>query len=86
MDTVEFLGFAAGLITGITFIPQIFKTMKSKSVGDISVSSFALVVTSNVLWLVYGIIRMLPSVIVTNSVVLITALVMIFFKFYYSKK
>lgn len=86
MAPVEILGFLGGIITGITFLPQIYKTYKSKSVNDISISMFSLAATGNVLWLAYGIIQKSPSIIVTNVVVLISALLMIYFKLRYGKK
>ena len=73
----EILGLVAGTLSCITFVPQIFKTWKSKSVKDISVTSFMIVVTSTLIWLVYGIWKELPSVILTNVVVCISAVIML---------
>jgi len=82
---LEILGLIAGTLSCITFVPQIFKTWKTKSVKDISILSFTIVSVSTILWLVYGILKELPSVIMTNIVVLLTALIMIFMKFKYDR-
>ena len=82
----EILGLIAGTLSCITFVPQIFKTWKSKSVKDISVTSFMIVVTSTLIWLVYGIWKELPSVILTNVVVCISAVIMLLLKWKYSEK
>lgn len=82
----EVLGLVAGTLSCITFVPQIFKTWKSKSVKDISVMSFMIVVVSTLIWLSYGIIKQLPSVILTNVVVCISAMVMLLLKWKYGKK
>ena len=82
----EILGLIAGTLSCITFVPQIFKTWKSKSVKDISVTSFMIVVTSTFIWLVYGIWKELPSVILTNVVVCISAVIMLLLKWKYSEK
>ncbi len=79
----EILGLVAGTLSCITFVPQIFKTWQTKSVKDISVMSFLIVVVSTLIWLVYGIIKELPSVILTNVVVCISAIVMLLLKWKY---
>lgn len=82
----EILGLIAGTLSCITFVPQIFKTWQSKSVKDISVMSFTIVVVSTIIWLAYGIIKNLPSVILTNVIVCISAIIMLVLKWRYSKK
>ncbi len=82
----EILGLVAGTLSCITFVPQIFKTWQSKSVKDISVMSFTIVVVSTIIWLAYGIIKNLPSVILTNVIVCISAIIMLVLKWRYSKK
>ena len=49
----EIIGLLGGTLSCITFVPQIFKTWKSKSVKDISVSSFLIVVSSTIVWIFY---------------------------------
>lgn len=82
----EFLGLLAGTLSCITFVPQIFKTWKSKSVKDISVMSFMIVVISTLIWLSYGMIKQLPSVILTNIVVCLSAIVMLLLKWKYADR
>jgi MtN3 and saliva related transmembrane protein len=82
----EILGLVAGTLSCITFVPQIFKTWKSKSVKDISVMSFMIVVISTLIWLAYGIIKELPSVILTNVVVCLSAMIMLLLKWKYAEK
>ena len=82
----EILGLVAGTLSCITFVPQIFKTWQSKSVKDISVMSFTIVVVSTIIWLAYGIIKNLPSVILTNVIVCMSAIIMLVLKWRYSKK
>lgn len=81
----EILGLVAGTLSCITFVPQIFKTWRSKSVKDISVTSFTIVVVSTLIWLVYGFLKNLPSVILTNIIVCLSALIMLALKWKYSK-
>ena len=82
----EILGLIAGTLSCITFVPQIFKTWRSKSVKDISVTSFTIVVVSTLIWLIYGFMKNLPSVILTNIIVCISAIIMLVLKWKYSEK
>ena len=82
----EILGLNAGTLSCITFVPQIFKTWKSKSVKDISVSSFLIVVSSTIVWIFYGILINSISVLLTNIVVFFTAIIMLWMKWKFSEK
>lgn len=82
----EIIGLIGGTLSCITFVPQIFKTWKSKSVKDISVSTFLIVVTSTIVWIGYGILKDSISVILTNIVVFFTAVIMLWMKWKFSEK
>ena len=77
---------AAGSISAITFLPQVIKTWKSRSAGDISLLTFTFATTSVVMWLIYGIILRDIPIIYTNSLVLICSVIMLYFKFRFRKK
>ena len=82
----EILGLIAGTLSCITFVPQIFKTWKSKSVKDISVSSFLIVVCSTIVWIGYGILKDSISVLLTNIIVFFTAVIMLWMKWKFTEK
>jgi MtN3 and saliva related transmembrane protein len=82
----EIIGLLGGTLSCITFVPQIFKTWKSKSVKDISVSSFLIVVASTIVWVVYGLLINSISVISTNIVVFFTAIIMLWMKWKFTEK
>ena len=42
MTGVDILGYSAGAITSLTFLPQVIKTWKEKSAKDISLLMFLL--------------------------------------------
>jgi len=83
MTAIELLGYAAGTISSLVFLPQVIKTWKSKSAKDISLLMFTLATLSVVMWLVYGILIKNGAVIYTNSVVLLLSLIMMYFKIRY---
>ncbi len=81
MDFIQVLGYGAGTISALVFLPQVIKTWKTKSAGDISIVMFWLATTSVVLWLIYGILIKNGAVIYTNAVILVLSSVMLYFKF-----
>ena len=86
MTSIQLLGMAAGSISAITFLPQVIKTWKTKSAGDISLLMFAFATISVLMWLAYGIILGDIPIIYTNSLVLICSVIMLYFKFRFRKK
>jgi MtN3 and saliva related transmembrane protein len=80
MAFVDILGYTAGAITSLTFLPQVIKTWKEKSAKDIALNMFLIAATNEVLWIVYGVLLHNWVIIATNSVVLAMSLVMIYFK------
>lgn len=71
MDTVNWIGTLAGMLTTIAFIPQVSKTWKTKSAGDISLLMFLLFSSGVLLWLIYGILLRAYPVIMANGITLI---------------
>lgn len=86
MQFVDILGYTAGAITSLTFLPQVIKTWKEKSAKDISLGMFLIAATNEVMWIVYGVLLKNWVIISTNAVVLCMSLIMIFFKLKYSEK
>jgi MtN3 and saliva related transmembrane protein len=73
----EVVGLVAGALSCTTFLPQVIKTWKSKSVKDVSLTMFLIASAGTMLWLVYGILIHSISIIGTNIVVLIFSLMML---------
>ena len=83
MSFVDILGYSAGVVTTLIFLPQVIKTWKEKSAKDISLAMFVIAAVNDVMWIVYGILKDDLVILLTNSVVLIMALTMIYFKLRY---
>ena len=86
MPFVDILGYSAGFITTLTFLPQVIKTWKSKSAKDISLMMFWIAAINEVMWIVYGALLTPINwvIILTNTVVLTMSLIMIFLKYKYN--
>jgi MtN3 and saliva related transmembrane protein len=52
----ELLGFIAAALGAISFLPQVIKIWRFRSVKDISTSMYIIYALSIILWLIYGII------------------------------
>lgn len=73
MNWITLLGISAGVLTTISFLPQVIKTWKTKHTKDISLSMYSIFVVGVLLWLVYGIVRQDIPIILANSVTVLLA-------------
>ena len=79
------LGFAAGTLTTISFVPQVYRIVKTRSAHDISWLMFGIFSVGVCLWLWYGIrVGALP-LIVANVVTLCLAAAILFLKWRYGR-
>ncbi|MEI2737724.1 MAG: SemiSWEET transporter [Chitinophagaceae bacterium] len=83
MSGVDILGYAAGAITSLTFLPQVIKTWREKSAKDISLLMFLIAAINEVMWIAYGALLNNWVIILTNAIVLAMSLTMIYLKFRY---
>lgn len=86
MGIYEIVGFVAAFLTTSSFVPQVYKTWKTKEVADLSLVMYLAMFTGVSLWLVYGIHMNSPSMIVANSVTMLLVMIVIVFKIRYRKK
>ncbi len=70
MDIINWIGTLAGMLTTIAFIPQVAKTWKTRSAGDISLWMFLLFSSGVLLWLIYGVLLHALPIIVANGITL----------------
>ncbi|AGW13006.1 SemiSWEET transporter [Megalodesulfovibrio gigas] len=64
---VETVGAVAGFLTTVAFLPQAVQTWRSKSVRDISLTSYICLVCGVGLWLVYGLLIHSWPIIIANG-------------------
>lgn len=65
--TITHLGYGAGVITVISFVPQVVRAWRTKQTRDLSLGSFALLITAGSLWVIYGASSRDWPVVATNS-------------------
>lgn len=86
MSWIEVVGHIGAFLSSITFIPQVYKVWKTKSVNDLSLNMMLIVFTSTIVWLVYAFALMLWPVILANGIICFLSALLIYFKLAYTKK
>lgn len=74
MEIANWIGTVAGIFTTIAFIPQVAKTWKTRSAGDISLLMFLLFSSGVLLWFIYGLLLNAIPVVVANGITLALSL------------
>ncbi len=69
----ESIGYAAAFLTTVSFLPQVIKVWRTRTVRDISLATYSMFTVGAALWLAYGLaIHSLP-VILANAVTVVLA-------------
>ena len=77
----QLTGAAAACLTMLAFVPQIVKALKTKSVKDVSVMTLLQLAVGVSLWIVYGIYRRDPILIMANVITLASVLILVYLYF-----
>ena len=73
MDFYEILGMIAAVLTTASFLPQVYKTWKTKDTQGLSLTMYICFFTGIVLWFIYGIhIDSLPMILANGITVIST--------------
>lgn len=83
---IEILGYISATLTTIAFVPQILKTIKTKSAKDVSMGMFALFTSGVFLWIIYGLLTNTKPVFISNIIIFCLALTQIILKIKYDKQ
>jgi MtN3 and saliva related transmembrane protein len=71
---LETIGFAAGILGIVAWIPQVKTVWIDKRHDDVSLPTFAVVAVALTLWMIYGILLPSPSIIFSNAAALLMIL------------
>ncbi len=77
------IGYLAGFLTLVAYMPQAIKTIKTKQTRDLSFGTYSMVAISALLWTVYGLGSHIPAISITNGVVFTLSTVVLFYKLKY---
>ncbi len=85
MNSISVLGFVAGALTTLSFIPQVVRSWRRRSTDDISLPMLLAFAAGVGLWFVYGIATAAPPVIVTNAVTFLLVAVLVAMKVWFRR-
>ena len=83
MSTADVLGYIAASLTTIAFVPQAWKTFRTKDVSGVSLRMYSVFTTGVAFWLAYGLVLKEPPMILANSLSLVLACAVLVMKLKY---
>lgn len=83
MGSTEWIGFVAGTLTTIAFLPQLQRTWRTKSAGDVSFAMLFIFTTGVFLWFLYGLFLNAWPIILTNAVTFLLTMAILVLKIKY---
>lgn len=69
----EWAGYLAGLLTTLSFLPQVLKTLRERRADGISLAMYAMFCAGVALWILYGVLMWSPPMIIANTITLLLA-------------
>jgi MtN3 and saliva related transmembrane protein len=83
MDTIVIVGYIAGALTTLSFVPQVIKAWRMRETRDLSLAMLVLFAVGVFLWSLYGLwVNSLP-IVAANVITFVFILVLLFLKFRY---
>lgn len=86
MTGLDILGLVASVFTTSSFVPQVWRTWKTRDVSGISLPTYLIITIGLALWLIYGILRGDLPLIVANAVMVVLTGAITVMKIVFGKK
>jgi len=86
INYIEIIGLIAALLTTAAFLPQVYKTWRTKDVSGLSLAMFLMFFTGIALWLIYGFLIKSPPLILANGITVVSSFLLLYFIIKYGKK
>jgi MtN3 and saliva related transmembrane protein len=86
MQASDLLGWLAATLTTAAFVPQAWRTYRTRDVSGISLRMYGMITLGVALWLAYGIVLQEAPMIVANSLGLLLACAVLVMKLRYGKR
>ncbi|MBS3105242.1 PQ-loop repeat-containing protein [Candidatus Woesearchaeota archaeon] len=81
----DIIGYIAGIVIIISWIPQVVKSYRTKSVNDLSSMMIVLIITGTILWIIYALLVKDKPVLAVNAVLAILISYLLYLKIKYDK-
>jgi len=86
INYIEIIGYMAAVLTTAAFLPQVYKTWRTKDVSGLSLTMFLMFFTGITLWLIYGFLIESPPLILANGITVVSSFLLLYFIIRYGKK
>lgn len=80
MQTVTLLGFMAGSLTTLSFVPQVHKAWRTRRCADLSWGMLLTFAAGVTFWLIYGLLLRAAPIIAANAVTLLLLIALMVMK------
>ncbi|TBR21543.1 MAG: hypothetical protein EPO63_08570 [Candidatus Nitrosotenuis sp.] len=77
MNRLDALGFFAGTLTTIAFLPQVIRAWRTGKTDDLSMAMLVIFSIGVGVWLIYGLLLKSPPLIVANGITLFLVLIIL---------
>ncbi len=82
---IEFIGIIAAILTTSGFVPQVYRSLRTKNVSGISLTMYLVLFTGMLFWLYYGILIQSLSIILANIISGLLVFVLIILRLIYKE-
>lgn len=79
----DYIGYTGSLLISINLIPQLYHIYRIKNAQSISTISFILNIIASILMIIYGFLINKMPILISNGMVLIFSIIMLFLKYLY---
>jgi MtN3 and saliva related transmembrane protein len=86
MAWIEWIGYAAAVLTTCSFVPQAWLTFRTRDVSGISTGMYSVFTTGIALWLAYGLLLRAWPLVLANAVTLALAASILGTKLLYGRR
>lgn len=85
MAIQDVIGYLGGIFIMVSFVPQVIKSYRTKSVADLSLWMIISTLIGTIFWIIYGFLINSKPVLVMNIIFLFIVLFQFFLKIKYEK-
>jgi MtN3 and saliva related transmembrane protein len=79
----DLIGYAAAFLTTVSFVPQVWLTLRTRDVSGVSLGMYSLFTLGIALWLIYGLIQRSWPLVGANAITLLLALTVLVMRLRY---
>jgi len=83
MLSPEYIGYLAAFLTTCSFVPQVWKTFRTRDTSGISMGMYSVFACGVALWLAYGVLVGAWPIVVANAITLALATCILVMKLRY---